>query len=195
MKTMDNHTTRRLFVALPLPGEVVNFLEQIQKALKNRGFRASWPRMETMHLTLKFIGETPTENLEPIIRAVQTTAAAHHRFKLRVQGVGVFPSAQRARVLWAGVGWETRDLSALYQVLDSGLAQAGIPLSKKRFSPHLTLARFRKAVDRKQIRDVMDAFENHRSEPFECRSIDLVQSVLKSSGAVHTLVARAGLKP
>ncbi|WP_041273002.1 RNA 2',3'-cyclic phosphodiesterase [Desulforapulum autotrophicum] len=192
---MDNHTPRRLFVALSLPRAVVDFLEQMQKSLKNRGFKASWSRMEAMHLTLKFIGETPTENLESIIRAVQTTAAAHHRFKLKVQGVGVFPSTRKARVLWAGAGWENRDLSEIYQVLESNLGQAGIPLSKKRFFPHFTLARFRKAVDHQQIADVMDAFGNHSSASFECRSIDLVQSVLKSSGAVHTLVARADFKP
>ncbi len=195
MKTMDNQTTRRLFVALPLPGTVADFLLQLQKSMKTAGFRASWSRMEAMHLTLKFIGETPEENLPSIIRSVQTTAAAHHRFKLRVQGVGVFPSARRARVLWAGVGRENQDLSALHQGLELALAQVGIPRSENRFAPHFTLARFRKTVDRHLIADVVDAFGTHRSELFECRSMDLVQSVLKPSGAVHTLVARAELKP
>ncbi len=195
MNTMDNYTTRRLFVALPLPGAVVAFLEQLQKSMKARGLRASWSRMETMHLTLKFIGETPEESLASIIQAVQKTAADRHWFKLRVQGVGVFPSIQRARVFWAGVGWENQELPGLHQALELNLARAGIARSKKRFAPHFTLARFRKAVDHKSIADVMDALETHRSDFFECRYIDLVQSVLKSSGAVHTRVVRADFKP
>lgn len=194
MVTINNNKTLRLFVAVPVPEKVVRFLEGVQISLKNQGFRASWSRMDTMHLTLKFMGDTPAEKIDPIIAALEQTARDHESFELRARGVGVFPSVKRARVIWTGVRSENEILSDLHQRLDINLGTAGVPRSKKRFSPHLTLARLKTRVDSRQLLEVIKAFQDVESEVFECAGLDLYQSVLTPSKAVHSRLFRAKLR-
>lgn len=191
---MNNIEKMRLFVALPVPEDLVGWLENIQNSLKKMGVMASWSRMETLHLTLKFMGDTPVEILDSIIKAVQETGAASKPFKIRASKVGVFFYGKKARVIWAGVESEKELLQELYRDLESYLLKAGISRSKKRFLPHLTLARPKGRGGGRELLELLNQFENHRSENFDCHSIDLYQSVLKPSGAVHTLVSRAFMK-
>jgi 2'-5' RNA ligase len=191
--TINNNKNLRLFVAVPVPETVVRFLQGIQIPLKKQGFRASWSNTATMHLTLKFMGDTPAEMIDPIIGALEQTAQDHEPFELRARGVGVFPSVKRARVIWTGVRSENEVLSDLHQLLDRNLGKAGVPRSKKRFSPHLTLARLKTRVDSHKLVEMIKAFQNVESESFDCASLDLYQSVLTPSKAVHTRLFRAKL--
>ncbi|MBI9089093.1 MAG: RNA 2',3'-cyclic phosphodiesterase [Desulfobacterium sp.] len=191
MVTINNNKSLRLFVAIPVPDKVVRFLEGVQISLKKLGFRAAWSGMDTMHLTLKFMGDTPAEKIDPILAALEQTARDHESFELKARGVGVFPSVKRARVIWTGVRSENEVLSDLYQRLDRHLGKAGVPRSKKRFSPHLTLARLKTRVDSRQLREMIKAFQDVASERFECTGLDLYQSVLTPSRAVHTRMFRA----
>ncbi len=193
MVTINNNKTLRLFVAVPVPKKVVRFIEGVQTSLKKQGFRASWSRLDTMHLTLKFMGDTPAEKIDPILAALEQTARDHESFALRARGIGVFPSVKRARVIWTGVRSKNEILSDLYQCLDIHLGTAGIPRSKKRFSPHLTLARLKTRVDSRQLLEVIKTFQNVESESFECACLDLYQSVLTPSKAVHTRLFRTKL--
>ena len=191
---MNNIKKIRLFVALSVPEALISWLEDVQNSLKKKGVRASWSSMETLHLTLKFMGDTPMETLDSIIKAVQETAAVNKPFKIRACKVGLFFYGKKARVIWAGVEWEKDLLPELYGDLESYLVKAGIPRSKKRFFPHLTLARPKGCGEGRELLELLKQFENHRSEGFECNSIDLYESVLKPFGAVHTLVSRAFMK-
>ncbi|MCP4119762.1 MAG: RNA 2',3'-cyclic phosphodiesterase [Desulfobacteraceae bacterium] len=191
MDTKNNNKTLRLFVAVPVPKKVALFLEGVQNALKKKGFKASWSRMDTMHLTLKFMGDTSAEKVDSIMAALEQTAAAHEPFELRARGVGVFPSVKKARVIWTGVRSENEILSDLFRVLDMNLEKAGIPRSRKRFSPHLTLARLKTRVDSRKILEVIQEFQEAESKKFECACLDLYQSVLGPSRAVHTRLFRA----
>ena len=191
MVTINNNKSLRLFVAVPVPDKVIRFLEKIQISLKKQGFRASWSNTTTMHLTLKFMGDTPAEMIDPIIGALEQTALVHEPFEVRARGVGVFPSVKRARVIWTGVRSENKVLSDLHQVLDRNLGKAGVPRSTKRFSPHLTLARLKTRLDSHRLIEVIKGFQTVESESFTCTSLDLYQSVLAPSRAVHTRLFRA----
>jgi 2'-5' RNA ligase len=191
--TINNNKNLRLFVAVPVPETVARFLQGVQISLKKQGFRASWSNTATLHLTLKFMGDTPAEMIDPIIGALEQTALDHEPFELRARGVGVFPSVKRARVIWTGVRSENEALSDLHQCLDINLGQAGVPRSTKRFSPHLTLARLKTRVDSHKLIEVIKAFQNVESDGFDCASLDLYQSVLTPSKAVHTRLFRATL--
>jgi len=192
--TINNIKKIRLFVALPVPEALISWLEDVQNSLKKKGVRASWSSLKTLHLTLKFMGDTPLETLDSIIKAVQETATVNKPFKIRASRVGLFFYGKQARVIWAGVESENELLEELYLDLESYLVKAGIPRSKKRFSPHLTLARPKGCGEVRELLELVKQFENHRSESFECNSIDLYKSVLKPSGAVHTLVSRVFMK-
>ena len=128
----------RLFVAVDLNdsirGQITRFLEGV------RGFapEARWVRPESLHVTLKFIGERQEDEVEKIKTALATVRAAS--FDLNFRGCGYFPSARAARVFWVGVESD-ETLGSLAAAVDEGLAPLGIPKEEHGFNAHLTLAR------------------------------------------------------
>jgi 2'-5' RNA ligase len=93
---------------------------------------------ESLHLTLKFIGEQPESAVEPIQQALASIRV--NAFEIHFQGYGFFPTAKSPRVFWLGVHAGPA-LPALADAIDEKLAALGIPKEDRAFSPHLTLAR------------------------------------------------------
>jgi len=93
----------RLFIALELSKnqkkEVGGFQETAKKHLSN----VRWVKPDNIHLTLKFLGETSEERVEAIKGAIDNASAGFKPFLTRFAGSGVFPSEQKARVLWIGI--------------------------------------------------------------------------------------------
>jgi 2'-5' RNA ligase len=128
----------RIFVALDIDdairGRITRFLDGV------RGFTpdARWVRPESLHVTLKFIGEKPEEELGRIKRALGTIAA--EKFEMNFRGYGFFPGARAPRVFWVGIE-SGPALSSLAATVDEKLASLAIPREEHAFNPHLTLAR------------------------------------------------------
>src|ERR1019366_1271419 len=128
----------RLFVALDIDdnirGRLARFLDGV------RGFApdARWARPESLHVTLKFIGERPEEDVEKIKRAMETIGV--DAFEMTFRGYGFFPSARAPRVFWVGIE-AGPSLSSLAAMVDEKLAPLGITKEEHAFNPHLTLAR------------------------------------------------------
>src|SRR4029077_6807793 len=99
-----------------------------------------WVRPENLHVTLKFLGETPPEKLDALCAAFSAVRSAQH-VELRFHGIGFFPNDKRPRVFLAGMT-SSPNLSPLAQVIDQASSTLGFPLENRPFTPHLTLARF-----------------------------------------------------
>src|ERR1700693_1991998 len=150
----------RLFVALDIDdairGRLAGFLDGV------RGFApdARWARPESLHVTLKFIGERPEEEVEKIKHALKTIAV--DGFDVSFGGYGFFPCARSGvpretrgmapRVFWLGIEAGTK-LSSLAAMVDDRLAPLDIPKEEHAFTPHLTLARSGRGSPRKQKED------------------------------------------
>lgn len=139
---------RRLFVAVPLDdgavAAVVALVERIRadRAEEGRSGRdVRWVRMDGLHLTLRFLGPTPAEQVDAVAAAVRRAASVHAPFELTIDGGGTFPNPRRPRTLWLGVTDGTSELTALAATLDTELVTAGWPPSERPFRAHLTLAR------------------------------------------------------
>jgi 2'-5' RNA ligase len=128
----------RLFVALDIDdairGRIARFLDGV------RGFSpdARWARPESLHVTLKFIGERPEEEVEKIKRTLEVITA--EAFEMNFRGYGFFPGARAPRVFWVGIE-AGPELSSLAATVDENLALLDIPKEEHAFNPHLTLAR------------------------------------------------------
>jgi 2'-5' RNA ligase len=128
----------RLFVALDIDDNIRSrialFLEEV------RGFApdARWVRPESLHVTLKFIGEKSEEEADKIKSALETILA--DSFEMNIRGYGFFPGARMPRVFWVGIEAEA-NLASLAATVDQKLATLTIPREEHAFSPHLTLAR------------------------------------------------------
>lgn len=135
----------RVFCAVELPAEIRAAVAAHAARLR-RVFpdaRASWARPESLHITLKFIGEVTATRVETISRAAGAAVEGGRRFRLSIEESGTFPPRGAARVLWLGVQDASGQLARLQQRLEQECASAGFPLEPRAFKPHLTVARLR----------------------------------------------------
>jgi 2'-5' RNA ligase len=124
----------RLFVALPLPEEVSDLL--LDTIDEPEGLR--WVHADSLHLTLRFIGEVDGGTAEDIAAAL--SQLHHPAFDLQVEGVGCF-AHRRHGALWAGVT-PREPLAALAGKVDRAVQSAGLAAETRAYHPHITLARW-----------------------------------------------------
>jgi 2'-5' RNA ligase len=134
----------RVFVAVFPPPEVQEALIEAARALPTDAFRP--PAPERVHLTLKFLGEVPPEDLPRITSALGRVTRQGEPFDATVSGFGAFPSTRRARILWAGIGAGAEGFRALSRAVEDVLEPEGFVREDKPFVPHLTLGRARRPV-------------------------------------------------
>src|SRR6266404_1714886 len=128
----------RVFVGLDIGedirGRIAEFVAEV------RGFapEVRWVAVESLHVTLKFIGEKPDSVVAEIEKALRMISA--EPFEISFRGYGFFPTARAARVFWIGIE-AGEGLGLLARVVEEQLARIGIAKEDRAFSPHLTLAR------------------------------------------------------
>jgi RNA 2',3'-cyclic 3'-phosphodiesterase len=185
----------RAFIAISLPEKVQIFLKDLQRQLKAYGLKASWPRPETLHLTLRFFEQIHLDKIEGVKTCMSRTAAGIPIHTLSASGLGVFPSVKNARVIWSGTKGQTDILETLFYDLSSNLIHDfGINEENKNFSPHLTVARIKNPVPPVKIIKLLEEFQGFCSKDFLVSEINFFKSELTSSGAVHEIIFSAPLK-
>src|SRR5215471_2906889 len=181
----------RLFTALDLPADVAANLEEVLRRLKPRA-QIQWTRPESLHITLKFIGEFPEERLGELQRALGT-APRRGPIAVSVQRVGFYPNPHAPHSFWCGV--EAPGIETLAADLDAATAAAGVTREERAFSPHLTLARVRKRTPMQPLREAIAALPSLEFGAFEARSFYLYSSKLSPGGSVYTRLSEFSLLP
>jgi 2'-5' RNA ligase len=128
----------RLFIALDIDDEIRERIARFAEGVSGFAPDARWTRPDSLHVTLKFVGEQPEPILEEINSALGTIAASE--IALQFRGYGFFPTAKAARVFWIGIE-AGPELATLAAAVDQQTARLGVPKEDRAFSPHLTLAR------------------------------------------------------
>lgn len=168
----------RLFVALDLPWPLRENLARLGFGMP--GVR--WVPPDNMHLTLRFIGEVPNWRAEEIDLALN--AIKGRVFPLVLTGVGVFEKAGRVTALWAGIE-RSPQLEHLQTKIETALQRAGLEAERRRFTPHVTLARLDQPASEKITRFVQGN-NLFRSEAFQVEHFTLFSSQLGKEGSVYT---------
>src|SRR5581483_10941289 len=91
----------RIFVALDIDDAIRERISRFMDGVREFAPEARWVRPESLHITLKFIGEQPTEKAEAINKSLGTVKSRCTEITFR--GFGFFPTAKSARVLWVGI--------------------------------------------------------------------------------------------
>jgi 2'-5' RNA ligase len=130
----------RLFIALDIDDAIRERIARFTDGVSPFAPDARWVIPESLHVTLKFIGEQPDDLVDQIRLALQSVAASTTEIHFR--GYGFFPTAKSARVFWIGMDAGPQ-LFALASAIDDATAALGFPKEDRAFSPHLTLARSR----------------------------------------------------
>ncbi len=192
---MPDVNTKRLFIAIELPPGIKDSLGSIQKELKQTGADAKWVEPENIHLTLKFLGSVETEKIKDIARILDKISLENRRLSVSLDQLGVFPSLNSARVVWAGVTGKIEDLKNIAQNLDKELSGLKFEKETREFQAHATIARIRSSRNRAALaQKIKDANQNFSRQDFSIDNITLFESTLSPHGPTYSIIHQVKLK-
>lgn len=177
----------RCFIALEVPAEVRAAIARAQQALRAAAPRADvrWADPATIHLTLKFLGEVPAEQVTDVSAAAAATVATAPPFHLAVGGLGAFPSPSRPRVVWAGITAGGPPLAALAARVEAAMEPLGFAREARPFHGHLTVGRVRSLAGVRPLAQAVEAAGALALGAWTAREIVLFESRLLPTGALH----------
>ena len=154
-----------------------------------------WPVVavppDKLHVTLKFLGETPLEMRDEIQRQIAQAVSDQPPIPLRVETLGAFPTTVRPSVIWAGLV-DAEPLVAIAERLELLLEPLGFARESRPFHPHLTLARIKGRPPR-ELFDLLRRHAETRFGTFEVRSVEFMQSDRQRDGARYSTLASCEL--
>lgn len=145
-----------------------------------------WTNPDTMHLTLIFLGQRPTDQLTSIAAAASEVTAAFQPLRLEIKNLGVFAHWRRPRVLWAGMRDRTRQIAELHDRLTVAMQPFDYSSEHRDYHPHLTLARFKSLKGTAQVQQIIASQKPFKFGPFDVHELTLFKSELHPDGARHT---------
>jgi 2'-5' RNA ligase len=194
----------RVFVALDIDDDIRQRIERFIEGVRGFAPEARWVKPDSLHVTVKFIGEKPPEMIEQLKQALASIQIG--TIEANFRGYGFFPTAQAARVFWVGME-SGAELASLATAVDGAAATLGIPKEDHAFSPHLTLARraggsgapgWRKSDEPnrgfRQLQEKLKARPTPEFGTMTAREFFLYQSQLMTGGARYTKIGRFALR-
>ena len=176
----------RAFLAIELPEALRAGLAQVQEELKRSRADVRWVAPGNIHLTLKFFGNVPDDEIEALAQAARDAAAETAPLQLQATGAGAFPSPNAPRVVWLGLGGDLVPLTQLFYRLEKAFAALGYPPEGRAFNPHLTLGRVKSPANREKLARMLAKLPPVDWPPFEVKELILFQSVLSPQGSKYT---------
>ena len=187
---------KRLFLAIPIKTNDNGFiplLDGLRRQLAHEK-RINWVKPEHIHLTLKFIGNTPNEDIPKIIDAVGEMLHNHKSFTMDFNRTGIFGSRYAPRVLWLGMQKTPQELSDLEEDTLSTFDILGYLRDRQNFVPHITLGRIKELCEKQYFQKVVAATEQKSYIKQDVNEIILFQSILRPEGAFYKEIKKFELR-
>jgi 2'-5' RNA ligase len=175
----------RCFIAIDLTVPIKNKLGELIDTLKKHTSDIKWVMSENLHLTLKFLGNTPEERIPEISGSLLSIISSYKPFYIKIYGTGVFPNKKTPRVIWAGVQ-DAEILRNLKRDIEKSMSAFGYEEENKEFTPHLTLGRVRSHKGMISIMNELSKFEGRDFGTIYVNGILLMKSELKPKGPEYT---------
>lgn len=184
----------RTFIAIELDEPLLIAIGRVQGKLKRQTPPGSvkWVASDGIHLTLKFLGDTPAGRVPEIVAALETACTGVQPFEISVEGRGCFPNFRRPRVIWVAVRERSGALARLQAAVERHVAPLGWPTEERAFSPHLTLGRVNRNAGPAMEAAVGATVEKLVVEQIgaqQVTAVHLIKSDLQPTGAVYTTLA------
>lgn len=179
----------RVFIAIELDDAARRSIAAAIRGLRAGpgGDRVRWSRPETLHVTLRFLGEIDPACVAPLAAGLRAELGDIEPFEMEFGALGAFPSLQRPQAVYFEAGPEPA-LAALAAAVDRGASRAGFPAEPRRFQPHLTLGRFRRGN-----REPVTASVTAPADVVGVDGITVFHSQITRAGAIHTPLERIAL--
>ncbi|MBI5576617.1 MAG: RNA 2',3'-cyclic phosphodiesterase [Deltaproteobacteria bacterium] len=178
----------RVFIGIGLPQNCRRAIAEAISPLRGKRTPISWTQEDNLHVTLKFLGETPPERIEDIGLLLDGAAAGIPPFELAVEEAGGFPGLRTPRVLWVGIREPLELVGKLHENIENALSAAGFPREERRFHPHVTVGRARDRLPEGWGEQYAKALSGKRFGVVGVNSFQLYESRLSPGGAVYRVL-------
>jgi 2'-5' RNA ligase len=178
----------RAFIAAPISAGVRERMGELLAKLRRTEAGVRWSRPDSIHLTLRFLGNIFESQVETVGEAMAEAVMGIGPVKVEVCGFGTFPENRRPRVFWLGLTRGARELTEIFDDLERALIARGLGPADKKFSPHLTLGRVKTGERLNQAIRVMLSEAKGSFGEYTINRIILFQSRLNPAGAEYTVL-------
>lgn len=177
----------RSFLAFEQPPEIQMILTRVSGELRGSRLDVRWVNPENIHLTIVFLGNIQSEDVEAMADLLQKLCLTIGPFQISLKGTGCFPNSRRPRVLWIGLEGDLERMGRFRDSLQEALQSFGVPKEERAFRPHLTLGRFR-SVDRadRELDAVLGRYRDLSGPVCWLKELILFKSELRPGGSVYT---------
>ena len=181
---------RRLFIALPVNDErALQPLKPATAHLDRFGTILKIVPPENFHITVKFLGPVEPETAELLASEFRVLTGLK-KVGYRIDGIGAFPSAGNPSVIWAGINCDEQALGMILQAVEQFTSGYGFVPEKRKFSPHLTLARIKKEKKAPaDLKNFLKRGQTFSGELHEFRELVLFESFLKKTGPEYKKIS------
>lgn len=186
--------TIRTFIAIKISRELEAAFETLMRSMKKNPGPVRWVNPQSIHLTLKFLGEITLAQVEEVCKGVEKAAAGIPPFSLKSGSKGAFPSPKRPRVFWIGLA-EIGDqhLFDLQKNIEEEMALCGFPKEERVFKPHLTVGRVKDSRGVETISNIFMEYQFPEIE-FAAGEVLVMKSELTPQGARYSVQKSFPLK-
>jgi 2'-5' RNA ligase len=185
----------RTFVAIEVPEDISSSITHAIAPLRSLlADSVKWVKPDNIHITLKFLGDTPKERIVEIESALARATGGIGPMNVTVKGLGAFPDQRKPNVLWVGLECPPV-ITELKEHMEIELSRLGFEFDNKPFSPHLTVGRVRRGarVPRRRLAAGMELLKGITFGTMEIREMALMKSDLRAGGPVYTKLFSAAL--
>jgi len=177
----------RTFLCVPVSKEIKSKKMMLFSTVDGSKSTIKWVKNSNLHLSIKFVGQTPESSLKEIIYNVASITSNIKPFNLEISGTGCFPIQNRPRTLWMGITGNINPLKELVLEIENKLSKIGFSKDKKIFIPHITIARINYPQN---ITPDIDLFlkSSYDVIDLEVDRVQFFSSELYSNGAIYSLL-------
>ncbi|RMF94568.1 MAG: RNA 2',3'-cyclic phosphodiesterase, partial [Candidatus Schekmanbacteria bacterium] len=182
------------FIAIDIGNEVRENLVSSLMEISHLSKKVKLVKAESIHLTIKFLGNSKTSLLPNIIQNIENAVCDMTQFQLEAKGLGAFPNLQKPRVIWAGLREKNSHiLQQLYFKIEEAMFEVGFEKERREFKPHLTLARIKYPERNTKLEEYISKNVNTPFGEINVKKIDLMKSTLLPQGALYECISEIPL--
>ena len=178
--------TIRTFVAVLIDEDLKSRIGEVQGRLRRLAPDVKWVDPEALHVTLKFLGDVREDALPNVYSAVEEAVSKSGPFELSVSGLGAFPNARNARVVWVGIDEGRERLKELAVVVDKNLAKLDFDEEEREFKAHITIGRVKTSRFLKELARGIGEVDARGLGVQAVSSIAVMRSELRREGPIYT---------
>jgi RNA 2',3'-cyclic 3'-phosphodiesterase len=144
----------RAFIAIDLSHEARKEISRIQDVLKAVDANIKWVDPETIHITLKFLGDIPEDKIPQISAGLENITKTFEPFEITLDKLGVFPKWNFPQIIWVGINDKNDVLSGITADIDKFLREIGFETAKREFKAHATIGRVRSSKNKDKLKNI-----------------------------------------